>query len=207
MAGYQHPAALEREALEREERVNERLNIANRTEAMRNALREHYDANPTAGAVGSTLEALDAILDDTRYPDWLIDAIRPDLRGEGLPLEGHQEQAVRADRQRGPAAAGCGHRHTPDRRQLMGHIKEEDLHVVRTLIEKTPMIGVRHAHGSDCAPCQQQADKAIEQLRSSDPQVTYAVECHDTEPPEPLIRTGVRRCGATAMFITSVVEA
>lgn len=82
MAGYRHPAALERETAEREERINARLQIANRTEAMRNALAESITLPEDDQRVQAAVAALEAIVAGTPYPDWLIRTIRPDLRGE-----------------------------------------------------------------------------------------------------------------------------
>ena len=63
---------------DRENRLNKRLEIANRTEAMRDILAaEHHPPQARSTAVA---EALTAIIDGTPYPDWLIAAIRPDLR-------------------------------------------------------------------------------------------------------------------------------
>ena len=76
-----------------------------------------------------------------------------------------------------------------------------------------PMIGVRYVHDSACPDCASQAREAIAQLRACDWEMAYAVELYDTpessEPPArgPQVRSGMQRCGATVMLITSVVEA
>lgn len=80
MAGYIHPETAKRLEAEREERHNARLTIANRTEALRDILRENAPRDERIDVrVLMVADALTAILDGTPYPDWLTAAIRPDL--------------------------------------------------------------------------------------------------------------------------------
>lgn len=82
MADYRHPGAADPEVREREERLNKRIQIANRTEAMRNVLAESITLPENDQRVQAAVAVLEAIVAGTPYPNWLIETIRPDLRGE-----------------------------------------------------------------------------------------------------------------------------
>lgn len=84
MAGYIHPETARRLEEERETRHSARLTIANRTEALRDILRENGALVAPTEQIDSRVlfvqDALTAVLDGGPYPDWLIAAIRPELR-------------------------------------------------------------------------------------------------------------------------------